>query len=98
MSRGRSLFFVSVARSLYAYGGYPDIDALFEQQARERDRANREESLRHIQALTVERIMFAPLYDLRGLTGIGYWVAEHTLNSIPLHPGPALENVRLKAP
>jgi len=40
--------------------------------------------------------MFAPIYDLRGLTGVGYRVAEHTINSISLHPGPAFENIRLK--
>jgi peptide/nickel transport system substrate-binding protein len=84
------------SKGTYAYGGYPDIDALFEQQARERDRAKREEILHRIQALTIERVMFAPIYDLRGLTGIGYRVAEHTINSIPLHPGPATENIRLK--
>jgi peptide/nickel transport system substrate-binding protein len=80
----------------YAYGGYPDLDALFEQQRGERDRAKREAILHRIQELTVERVMFAPIYDLRGLTGVGPRVAEHTINSIPLHPGAAYENIRLK--
>jgi hypothetical protein len=40
--------------------------------------------------------MFAPIYDLRGLTGVRYRVAEHTINSIPLHPGPAFENIQLQ--
>lgn len=84
------------SKGSYAYGGYPDIDALFEQQARERDRAKREALLHRIQELTVERVMFAPIYDLRGLLGVGYRVAEHTINSIPLHPGPAYEDIRLK--
>ena len=77
-------------------GAMSDIDALFEQQRRERDRAKREALLHHIQQLTVERVMFAPVYDLRGLIGVGPWVAEHTINSIPLHPGPAFQNIRLK--
>jgi len=80
----------------YAYGGYPDIDELFLQQAKERDRAKREALLQRIQQLTVDRVMFAPVMDLRGLTGIGARVADHTINSIPLHPGPALEDIRLK--
>jgi peptide/nickel transport system substrate-binding protein len=84
------------SKGTYAYGGYPDIDTLFEQQARERDRAKREAILHRIQALSIERVMFAPIYDLRGLTGVGTRVAEHTINSIPLHPGPAFENIRLK--
>lgn len=31
-----------------------------------------------------------------GLIRVGYRVAEHTINSIPLHPGPAFQNIRLK--
>jgi len=84
------------SKGTHAYGGYPDIDTLFEQQARERDQAKREALLHRIQQLTVERVMFAPIYDLRGLTGVGPRVAEHTINSIPLHPFAALENIRLK--
>src|SRR3989454_11823126 len=59
------------SKGAYAYGGYPDIDALFQQQAVERDRAIREALLHHIQELTVERVMFAPLFDFRALHGIG---------------------------
>ena len=74
------------SRGTYAYGGYPDIDELFQQQRQERDRAKREAILHHIQQLTVERVMFAPIMDLRGLTGVGPRVAEHTINSIPYTP------------
>jgi peptide/nickel transport system substrate-binding protein len=34
--------------------------------------------------------------ELRGPIGVGCRVAEHTINSIPLHPGPAFQNIRLK--
>jgi peptide/nickel transport system substrate-binding protein len=84
------------SKGQYAYGGYPDIDELVEQQARERDRAKREALLHRIQQLTIERAMFAPVMDLRGLVGVGPRVAEHTINSIPLHPYPALEDITLK--
>jgi peptide/nickel transport system substrate-binding protein len=84
------------SKGTHAYGGYADLDALFEQQSQERNPAKREEILHSIQQLTIDRVMFAPIYDLRGLTGIGGRVAEHTINSIPLHPGPAFENIRLK--
>jgi ABC-type transport system substrate-binding protein len=86
------------SKGTYAYGGYPDIDELFQQQARERDRAKREAILHQIQRLTIERAMFAPIMDLRGLQGVGPRLAEHTINSIPLHPGPAVEDMRLKEP
>jgi peptide/nickel transport system substrate-binding protein len=86
------------SKGTYAYGGYPDIDELFQQQARERDRAKREALLHQIQRLSVERAMFAPIMDLRALQGVGPRLAEHTINSIPLHPGPAVEDIRLKEP
>ena len=81
-----------------AYGGYPDLDELFLQQARERDRAKREALLYRIQQMTIDRVMFAPLMDLRGLIGVGPRVAEHTVNSIPVYPFPAYEDMRLKNP
>jgi peptide/nickel transport system substrate-binding protein len=84
------------SQGIYAYGGYPDIDELFQQQARERDRAKREALLQRIQQLTMERVMFAPIMDFRALMGIGPRVAEHTINSIPAHPFPSLEDIRLK--
>ena len=86
------------SKGTHAYGGYPDLDALFEQQARERDRGKRAALLHRIQQITIERAMFAPIYDLRGLIGVGPRIAEHTINSIPLHPFAALEDVRLKEP
>jgi peptide/nickel transport system substrate-binding protein len=84
------------SKGLYAYGGHPDIDELFEQQAKERDRAKREALLHRIQQLSIEKVMFAPIMDLRALIGVGARVAEHTINSIPVHPYPAFEDVRLK--
>jgi len=84
------------SKGAFAYGGYPDIDALYQQQARERDRATREAVLHRIQQLTVERVMFAPIVNLRGLMGVGFRVAEHAINVIPLYPFPAPEDMRLK--
>ena len=85
------------SKGAYAYGGYPDIDQLFQQQAVERDRATREAILHRIQQLTMERVMFAPIMDFRALMGVGPRVAEHTINSIPVYPFPAYEDIELKA-
>jgi peptide/nickel transport system substrate-binding protein len=86
------------SQGAYAYGGYADIDALFKQQAVERDRTKREALLHQILQLTMERVMFAPIFDFRALMGVGPRVAEHTINSIPVHPFPAYEDIRLKTP
>jgi len=84
------------SKGTYAYGGYPDIDELFQQQAVERDKAKREDLLHRIQQLTMERVMYAPIMDFRALVGVGPRVAEHAIHSLPVHPFPPLEEVRLK--
>jgi peptide/nickel transport system substrate-binding protein len=86
------------SKGSYAYGGYPDIDELFHQQTQERDPTKRQALLHRIQQLSVERVMFAPLYDFRALMGVGPRVAEHTINSIPMDPFPSYEDIRLKMP
>jgi hypothetical protein len=52
--------------------------------------------LHHIQQLTAERVMFAPIINLRALMGVGSRVAEHAMNTIPLYPFPVPEDMRLK--
>jgi len=86
------------SKGSYAYGGYPDIDELFLQQARERDVAKREALLHRIQQLTIDRVMYAPIMDLRGLIGVGPRVAEHTINAMPMYAFPSYEDVRLRTP
>jgi peptide/nickel transport system substrate-binding protein len=86
------------SKGAYAYGGDPDIDQLFEQQAAERGRATRETWLHCIQQLTMERVMFGPIRDLLALIGVGPRLAKHTINSISMHPFPSMEDMRLKQP
>ena len=82
----------------YAYGSYPEIDALFRAQATELDRPRREAALHRIQQLMHEKAMFAPIWQLAAMTGIGPRVAE---SGIGLLAGYAFfsapyEEVRLK--
>ena len=84
------------SKGSYAYGGYPDIDDLFQQQARERDPKKREALLSKIQQLTIDRVMFAPVMDLRALMGVGPRVAEHTITSVWMSPFPSYEDMRIK--
>jgi len=80
----------------YAYGGYPDIDDLFQQQAGERDPRKREATLHRIQQLTIDRAMFAPITDFRALMGVGPRVTEHTITWIHNSPFPSYEDMRIK--
>jgi peptide/nickel transport system substrate-binding protein len=82
----------------FAYGGYSDIDELFQQQARERDPRKRKALLHRIQQLTVERVMFAPVMDLRALMAVGPRVADHAINVVPMALFPSWEDMRLKTP
>src|SRR2546422_2540969 len=84
------------SKGSYAYGGYPDLDEPCQQQARERDTATRAALLHRIQQLTIDRAMFAPIWDLRGLMGVGPRVADHTINLIPMSRFPSFEDVRIK--
>jgi hypothetical protein len=69
---------------------------LYQKQARERDHGKRKAVLYHIQQLTAERVMFAPIINLRALMGVGSRVAEHAMNTIPLYTFPVPEAMRLK--
>jgi peptide/nickel transport system substrate-binding protein len=81
----------------FAYGGYPDIDALYKQQARETDRKKREAMLHQIQRLLHERVRFGPIYDYIWPSGVSLKVAEPALMLIDPYPWSApLEDVRLK--
>jgi peptide/nickel transport system substrate-binding protein len=84
------------SKGSYAYGGYPDLDELFLQQARERDVKKREALLFKIQQLTIDRVMYAPIMDFRALMGVGPRVAEHTITWIHNSPFPSYEDVKLK--
>jgi len=79
------------------YGGYPDMDDLFAQQARELDASKRAALLQQIQRLAYERVMFVPIWEVAGLAGVGPRVEESGLGLIEYHPFSApYEDVRLK--
>jgi peptide/nickel transport system substrate-binding protein len=67
----------------YAYGSYPDIDALLREQAAELDHARREATLHKIQQLVYERAIYAPVWQQAFLNGIGPRVKESGLGLIP---------------
>jgi peptide/nickel transport system substrate-binding protein len=81
----------------FAYGGRPDLDELFNTQARERDPKRREALLHELQRLVWERALFVPIFEIAGLNGVGPRVAQSGLGLISLFPwsGP-YEDVRLK--
>jgi peptide/nickel transport system substrate-binding protein len=86
-----------VKDGLYSWGGYPDMDDLFVQQARELDPKRREALLHQIQRLAHERVMAAPLWELGFLNAVGPRVDEAGLGLIALFPySSPYEDLKLK--
>jgi peptide/nickel transport system substrate-binding protein len=82
---------------LNAYGGWPDVDALWKQQARETDKKKREALLQQIQRIAYERVRFAGLWDYIWPSGVGPRVAEPAFMLIDPYPWSApYEELRLK--
>ena len=83
----------------YVYGSYPDIDGLMQEQATMVDRQRREATLRRIQELVHDKAMFAPIWQLAFLNGVGPRVGESSLGLISGHACSApYEDVTLRTP
>ena len=81
----------------FAYGAFPDIDALYKEQAQETDRGKREKLLHQIQELLHERVRFGPIFEYVWPSAVGPRVADPALMLIDPYPWSApLEDVRLK--
>jgi peptide/nickel transport system substrate-binding protein len=75
-----------VKGGVFSYGSYPDIEDLYKQQAVEVDHAKREAILFKIQQIMVERTIFAPIWQLAFINGVGPRVGESGFARIPLFP------------
>jgi peptide/nickel transport system substrate-binding protein len=77
------------------YGTYPDIEGLIQEQASGVG-PKREAVLQKIQQLMHEKTMYAPIWELGFLNGVGPRVAESGLGLIPGHAYSApYEDLRL---
>ncbi len=86
-----------ITGGIRSYGGYPDIDGLFREQAVEVDPRKREALLHKMQQLMHERAMFAPIVEPAFLSGVGPRVEQSLLGAIAGHPySSPYEDIRLK--
>jgi len=82
----------------FVYGSYPDIDELFPQQAVELDHAKREAILHRMQQLVYEKALYAPIWQLAFLNGVGPRVGTSSFGRIPGFPYTApYEDITLKS-
>ena len=67
---------------IYASGVVPEIEDLFQRQARELDRKKRQALLAQIQQIMHDRVLHVPIYELAFLWGIGPRVEEAAVDHI----------------
>ena len=84
---------------IYAHGVLPEVEDLFQRQAREIDRTKREALLHQIQRILHERVMHVPVYELSPIAGIGPRIEQAGVGLILGFPYSApYEDVTLKKP
>ena len=87
-----------VKGGVFVYGSYPDIDELHAQQAVELNRPKREAILHKMQQLAHERTIYAPIWQLAFINGVGPRMGESGFGLIPGFPYTApYEDITLKA-
>ncbi|MFL5269748.1 MAG: ABC transporter substrate-binding protein [Stellaceae bacterium] len=87
-----------VKGGIYSYGSYPDIDALFPQQAAELDHKKRAAILEKMQQLLAEKAIYAPIWQLGFINGIGPRVGESGFGLMPGYAYTApYEDITIKA-
>jgi peptide/nickel transport system substrate-binding protein len=67
----------------FVYGSYPDIDELFPKQADELDHEKRAAILDKMQQLVHEKAIYAPIWQLGFLNGVGPRVGQSAFDLIP---------------
>jgi peptide/nickel transport system substrate-binding protein len=82
---------------IYAYGSDPELEQMFQAQARELDRKKRETMLHALQKQVLDRVMVAPIFQQGFLCAVGPRVAEAGLGLVQGYPyvAPA-EDLKLK--
>jgi peptide/nickel transport system substrate-binding protein len=87
----------AVKDGAYAYGDYPDIDALYQQQAVELDPQKRAAILTKMQQILHDKTIYAPLMQLAFINGVGTRVGDSGFGLIPgfAYTGP-YEDITIK--
>src|SRR5438309_8729289 len=84
---------------IYPSGVMPDVEDLFQRQARETDVKKREALIHQIQQILRDRVTHVPIYELAFIWGVGPRVDEPGINLIRSYAYSApLEDLKLKRP
>ena len=82
---------------IYAYGSDPELEQMFQAQAKELDRKKREALLHQLQKAVLDHVLVSPIFQQGFLCGVGPRVAEAGLGLVQGYPyvAPA-EDLKLK--
>jgi peptide/nickel transport system substrate-binding protein len=87
-----------VTGGVFTYGTYPDLDGLYAQQAVELNRDKRAGILQKMQQIVYERTIYAPIWQLAFLNGVGPRVGESAFGLIARFPYTApYEDITIKS-
>ena len=75
-----------VTGGAYTYGSYPDLDALYPTQAAEVDHAKRAAILTKMQQMVHEKAIYAPIWQLAFINGVGPRVGKSSFGRIAGFP------------
>ncbi len=82
---------------VYTAGTMPDVEDLFQRQARETDVKKREALIHQVQGILHERVTHVPIYELAFIWGVGPRVEEPGVNLIRSYAYSApLEDLKIK--
>jgi peptide/nickel transport system substrate-binding protein len=82
---------------IFAYGSDPELEAMFQAQAKELDRKKREALLHQLQKAVLDRALVAPIFQQGFLCGVGPRVAEAGAGLVQGYPYSApAEDLKLK--
>jgi peptide/nickel transport system substrate-binding protein len=82
---------------IYTSGVMPDVEDLFQRQARETDMKKREALIHQIQQILRDRVTYVPIYELAFIWGVGPRVEEPGVNLIRSYAYSApMEDLKLK--
>ena len=77
-----------VTGGVFVYGTYPDIDALYREQAIEARSRQAEAILHKMQQIVHERTIYAPIWQLAFINAVGPRVAGRALVALPVSSTP----------
>jgi len=77
-----------VKGGVFVYGNYPDLDALYQQQAVELNHQKREAIPHKMQQIVYERTIYAPIWQLAFINGVGPRVGKSAFGLIAGSPTP----------